>query len=251
MQVSTDPNGEALLKLSGCAKVYVFQETSITYAACSKSESGTNARCLSRGTAVFNSECAGRVKQVIQTPTQSLTPNGTWFSVTYLPDQQLTITVVMKGTVEIRPVINMEDRTLGDHVVVSEGQTYATVPEKAGQEDAGHLAELRRVRPASEMPDGLKDGLQPWLDRIKKHAEEDGVSFDQNAFIVQQTSLSSQQGRPVDCDCGHVDAGILTKQYYEVCLKRQLALIDEYRRTGKVTGTCDSIAQGPNAKPKG
>jgi hypothetical protein len=244
-KVNTDPQGEARLELAGCDTVYLFQLSKMSYAPCSKSDSiSAGVSCLEGGTAVYNSECAGRIEQLIQTPTQNITPKGTWFSVTYFPDQQMTITLVMKGSVEVRPVISMENRTLGEPVVVSEGQTYATVPAKPGQEDFGHIADLREVRSAADLPAELKMQLSPWADRIQKHAKEDGVAFDKSVF-------SNQSGWPIDCDCGHVQAGLLTKQYYEACLKRQLELIDQYRRNGTVTGTCDGVAQGPDAKPKG
>lgn len=244
-RVSTDANGEARLELAGCDIVYLFQLSKITYATCSKSESiSGSVNCLEGGTAVYNSECAGRIEQIIQTPTAEIVPKGTWFCVTYVPERQLTVTWVMKGTVEVRPVMDMERRELGEPILISAGQSSAVITLRPGAEDFGQIAELRRAKPASEMPDWVKETLAPWLDRIKKHADADGVTFDRNAF-------SSKQGWPIDCDCGHVEAGILTKQYYDECLKTQLALIDQYRKTGVVSGACNPVAQGPNAKPKG
>jgi hypothetical protein len=244
-QVLTDPNGEAFLELSGCTAAYLFQKSNMTYDQCSRAERRSgNAACLQGGTAVFNSECAGRVEQIIQTPTADITPTGTWFCVMYLPDQQLTVTLVMKGSVEVRPVIDMEGRKLGEPSVISAGQSSAVITLKPGAEDFGQIAELRRPKPASEMPDWIKEKLAPWLDRIKKHADADGVTFNRDAF-------TSPQGLPIDCDCGHVEFGLLTREYRAECMKTQQALIEEYRRTGKVTGTCNSVAQGPNARPKG
>jgi hypothetical protein len=250
-QVNTDPNGEARLKLSGCMTVYLFQTSKMSYSPCSKSESaGINANCLHGGTAVYNSDCATRIGEVIhepvnQTPTADITSTGTWFSVTYIPDQQLTIVVVLKGSVQVRPVVNAENRSLGEPVVVSEGQSNATILLRPGQEDFGQIASLRQPKPFSEMPELVKTNLQPWLDRIAKHAKEDGIAFDPAVFTARQ------QGSPIDCDCGNVGGGLLAKQYYNECKKTETALIVQYGRTGKVTGTCNSVAQGPNAKPKG
>lgn len=250
-QVNTDTNGEARLKLSGCMEVYLFQKSKMSSSPCSKSESaGTNANCLHGGTAVYNSDCATRVGQVIsepvnQTPNADITSTGTWFSVTYLPDQQLTIVVVLKGSVQVRPVLNAENRLLGEPVVVSEGHSNATILLRPGQEDFGQIANLRQPKSFAEMPESMKANLQPWLDRIAQHAKADGIAFDASVFTARQ------QGSPIDCDCNHVEAGLLTRQYYNECLKTQSALMDQYRKTGKVVGTCNSVAQGPNARPKG
>jgi PASTA domain-containing protein len=53
----------------------------------------------------------------------------------------------------------------------------------------------------------------------------------------------------INCDCEHVEAGLLTNQYRDQCKKAETALIDQFKQTGTVTGKCDSVAQGPNAKP--
>jgi hypothetical protein len=53
----------------------------------------------------------------------------------------------------------------------------------------------------------------------------------------------------VNCDCEHVDFGLLTTQYRNQCKKAEQALIDQFRQTGTVMDKCDSVAQGPNARP--
>lgn len=238
MQVTTDPNGEALLKLSGCGKVYLFQTSSITYAPCSKSEAGTNFRCQTGGTAIYNSECAGRIHEVIQTPTEDINPKGTWFSVTYLPDQQLTITVVLKGSVEVRPVTDMENRTLGEPMIINAGQYSTTMPDARANQEDYDTTHLRQPKNIGDSPSEVNKYLKPWLDRIRKHAEEDKVDRQSYAFTAD-----------IDCDCEHLDAGLLNREYRLQCIRAEAEIWRRFYDTGEM-GKCDSVAQGPNARPK-
>src|SRR5207249_6171657 len=139
-----------------------------------KSEStGGNSNCQSAGTAVYNSSCADRIEQVIQTPTADIIPRGTWITVTYLPDQQLTITLVLKGSAEVRPVIDIENRKMGEPATINEGQFYLTVPDERRDQNDEQSSNLRQVKNVSEAPAMVNRYLKPWLDRIKTHAEED------------------------------------------------------------------------------
>ncbi len=238
-KVNTDPQGEARLELAGCDSVYLFQLSKMSYAPCSKSDSiSSGVSCMEGGTAVYNSECAGRIEQIIQTPTQSITPRGTWFSVTYLPEQQLTITVVLKGSVEVRPVIDIENRTLGEPITIDAGQYSMTMPDaRANQEDydTTHLRQPKNIRDSlSEVNKYLK----PWLDRIRKHAEEDKVDRQSYAFTAD-----------IDCDCEHLDPGLLNREYRLQCIRAEAEAWKKFYDTGEM-GKCDSVAQGPNARPK-
>ena len=238
-QVSTDNNGEARLKLSGCMTVYLFQTSRVTYAACSKSEStGGNSNCQSAGTAVYNSSCAGRIEQVIQTPTADIIPRGTWITVTYLPDQQLTITVVLKGSAEVRPVIDIENRKLGEPATINEGQFYLTVPDERRDQDDEQSSNLRQAKNVSDGPAMLNKYLKPWLDRIRTHAEEDQIERRSYAFTAD-----------IDCDCEHVDAGLLTREYRLQCIRAEAQAWRQFYETGEL-GKCDPVTKGPNARVK-
>ncbi|MFN2578492.1 MAG: hypothetical protein ABR607_12465 [Pyrinomonadaceae bacterium] len=236
-QVSTDNDGEARLKLYGCMTVYLFQTSKMTYAPCSKSEStGGNSNCQSAGTAVYNSSCASRIEQVIQTPTANITPKGTWITVTYLPDQQLTIILVLKGSAEVRPVIDIESRKMGEPTTVGEGQFYLTVPDARRDQNDEQSFNLRQAKNVSEIPAMLNKYLQPWLGRIKQHAEEDKIERKSYAFTAD-----------IDCDCNHVDAGLLTREYRLQCIRAEAAAWRQFYETGE-PGKCDAVAAGPEAR---
>lgn len=234
-RVNTDPQGEARLELSGCDVVYLFRSSTMAYAPCSKSDSRSGGiSCLEGGTAVYNSECAGRVEQVMQTPTQNITPRGTWFSVTYLPDRQLTITIVLKGSVEVRPVINIENRTLGEPMIIKEGQYSMTMPDSQADQQDYDVAKFREPKATRDSLSELNKYLKPWLDRIRKHADEDKIPRQSYAFTAD-----------VDCDCERLEFGSRLP-----CIRGEAEVWKRYYETGEL-GKCDPQAQGPNARPRG
>ena len=237
-QVSTDPNGEALLTLD-CMKVFLFQIGKMTYGNCSKSEStGGNAICQTGGTAVYNSACAGRIEQIIRTPTVQVAPRGTWIIVAYLPDQQLTVTCVLKGSAEVRPVTNIDKQSLGESALVSEGQFYLTVPDDKRDQNIEQSNYLRQPKNVSEAPGLIHKYLEPWLDRIQRHAKIDEIPRKSYAFTAD-----------INCDCEHVEAGLLTRDYRLQCIRAEAAAWARFYETGEL-GKCDAVAQGPNARLK-
>ena len=237
-QVSTDPNGEALLTLD-CMKVFLFQIGKMTYGNCSKSEStGGNAFCQTGGTAVYNSACAGRIEQIIRTPTVQVAPRGTWIIVTYLPDQQLTVTCVLKGSAEVRPITDIDTQSLGEPVMVSEGQFYLSVPDDRRNQNDEQSNYLRQPRNIREAPALIHKYLKPWLDRIERHAKIDEIPRASYAFTAN-----------IDCDCDHVEAGLLTREYRLQCIRTEAAAWVRFYETGEL-GKCDPVTKGPNARPK-
>jgi hypothetical protein len=233
-QVSTDTNGEARLRLSGCMTVYLFQTSKMVYAPCSKSESaGANANCLKGGTAVYNSECAGRIEQLIQTPTADISPRGTWITVAFLEDKQLTITVVMKGSAEVRPVIDMGTRSLGEPTTINEGQYSMTTTDQQANRQDFEIAKLRQPKSLGEMPTELRTYLKPWMDRIQKHATQDELPRQSYAFTAD-----------IDCDCAQLEFGSRLP-----CVRGEAQMWKRFYETGDM-GKCDPETSGPNARPK-
>ena len=106
--VSADTLGQAEMcptsQLSGGAcpaseacHIYVFWSSELKYSSCQ--ESASSALCVFDGSAVFR-DCPVGV-QTLSADVQGL---GTWFSVTYLWESQMTIVVVFAGQVQVQPV---------------------------------------------------------------------------------------------------------------------------------------------------
>lgn len=171
--VTTDKNGEAWLKIMGCQTIYLFQNSELRKSACPKSSAG-NAVCSIAGTSAYNNQCSSEV--IIQTPSADLVLQGTWLSVTYLPERELTLVVVLEGKVQVRPVLDLESRKLGESIPVAEGEFLYTAPDPA-------LEQIGDVPPRAPGPlDQLGPviealGIQPWMDRVWRRAEADRVSI--------------------------------------------------------------------------
>ena len=107
--VRTDQFGEAELELDGCSgSVWVFDNSTLSVWTCTKqAEADNEFWCTEEGTAAFNIDCAARF--VVDTPSALVTIQGTAFTVTYLPDDQLTLVTVLRGVVEVAPVLNNDD----------------------------------------------------------------------------------------------------------------------------------------------
>lgn len=179
-RITTDADGEGLVEFLDCLSVYVFQSSQLVQATCPKSDyEAGNVMCMEEGVGTFNNECSGRL--IIQTRSADVLLEGTWISVFYLPDTRLTLVLVFDHTsardaVRVRPVLNFDERTVGDYDTVEEGFFWFTAPE-GGPEEVGDL-DAREAHPFDRLPELIDTlDLGPWIDRIRGRADRDDVPF--------------------------------------------------------------------------
>lgn len=133
--VSTDLNGEAEVVIEDCLKIFVFQLSSLTRNTCRKSdlESGL-AVCTTAGITTVINNCTSKV--TIESPSSSVTTNGTMFSVIYLPEDQLSLVQVYEGSVDVSAVMNesgeMSDSSSLEQDSLWFSSTGNQVPDLAG-----------------------------------------------------------------------------------------------------------------------
>lgn len=127
--VNTDQSGQALLQgfIEGeQCKIFLFSTTKLQKKACPQSSfTGGNASCIEEGSAVFEN-CRNHL---ITTPSGAAQLLGTWASVTYLAQNQATVYVVLKGSVQIQPVTRMRDYQMASGTLVNAGEFYYTAPD--------------------------------------------------------------------------------------------------------------------------
>ena len=83
---------------SGACRIYVFWSSELKYSGCA--EGSTNVTfCTYDGTQAFR-DCDARV-QTLSADVQGL---GTWFTVTYLAETQITLVILLDGKVQVTPV---------------------------------------------------------------------------------------------------------------------------------------------------
>ena len=172
-RVTADSNGEALLQGkigSATCKVYLFQVSSLVKRACPRSSyTGGNTSCLEEGSAVFN----GCSDHLIMTPSSEIRVKGSWVSVTYLPDRQLTLVVVSEGAAEVRPVVDFDTRDLGTVISVAPEQLLVTLPDDMYVDEP-----IRQPLPLDALPWWVQElGIEAWMERVADHAHRDMVPF--------------------------------------------------------------------------
>lgn len=174
-RIRTDTSGEGWVRIRDCMLIYIFQDSGLVKATCPRSfYSGGNVVCSLGGTSAFNNQCSDQI--VIQTDSAELQLHGTWFSVTYLPERQLTLVLVLDGAVASRPVVNTETFLLSTATDVGSGYFWFTTPGIQADAVAGLTA--RDPHPLDELAPLVDDlGLGPWIDRLRERAAADRVPF--------------------------------------------------------------------------
>lgn len=247
-RIATDANGEAEVKIENCMRVYVYQDSQFVRSACPKAVSRSgSAYCAAAGTSLFNNSCGSRL--IIQTDTAEIAVEGTYFSVTYLPSEQLTVVLVLKGKVTVRSTPPTQQEDFSEAVEVTEGTFLISV----APDNAQSVSRLEQVvavgRPVAI--DRLESvatllRLQPWLSKIAQQARADEIVVPLAALDRAESPIQSM----IDCDCENISAGLLTGSYQQQCKDTETRLREELARTGNVAGKCDPVASGPKARPK-
>jgi len=170
--VATDPQGEALIDIAKCTKVYVFQESGVKAAPCTKRNwASRNETCFVDGFNVLNHECQSK-GIITQTGSAQIKLNGTWVAVAYVSERRESLIMVLEGEVEVRPVKDFNKRTLGPPVTLKAGEYLLTKPGETAGVTAG--VPERVPQPFVTLPPVIVDlDLERWLPRLIEHARKD------------------------------------------------------------------------------
>jgi hypothetical protein len=176
--VWVDSAGEALLRgtldNNQQCHIHVFQLTSLETKGCAKSQytGGNTVTCQEEGSAAYK-ECN---KNIQETPSGKVEIRGSWLSLTYLPEHQLTLVIMAEGMARVWPVTQFEERVLGEEIVVEAQQFLYTAPDEVLAE-LGPIAGIppRQALPVEELPPLVeKLGIEDWVLRAIEQAGEDG-----------------------------------------------------------------------------
>ncbi len=197
-RVSTDASGEALLQGNGqlaSCRIYVYLDSILQKKACPKASfQGGNASCVEEGSVSFQN-CRDHF---VSTPSGELKLLGTWALVTYLPDSQATIAMVNEGSVEMAPVLNTSQETLGPRIEIGAGEFVYTAPDDVMREIPGMPA---RTPQKIERLSGMLPGYDvlPWLGQAEIRATQANVPFPKPEVLTGGPDLIVQVvRRPFD-----------------------------------------------------
>ncbi len=173
--VTTDNDGEGWVRFTDCMLIYIFQDSRLVKEACPKSDyEGGNVSCAVAGTSVFNNQCAAQI--VIQTPSSQIKLEGSWLSVTYLPERQLSLILVFEGQAKVQSVLDADDYTLGEAVDVPTGNFWFSTPGISADPIAGLSA--RELHPFDQLLPVVEElNLWSWIDRITSRADMDNIPY--------------------------------------------------------------------------
>ena len=195
--VRTDQFGEAELDLDGCdGSLYVFDNSTLSVWTCTKqAEEDKEYWCVEEGSAGFNIDCTARFI-VVDTPSAQVTIQATAFTVTYLPDSQLTLVTVLRGVVDVAPVLDMDTLELGAPVPVEEGFFLYTMPGEVSPV-VGEVP-AREPRPLNELPLIIYEiGIRGWIDDIARWGDEQQI-LPPSWPVLDQVTLAFDGGQLTD-----------------------------------------------------
>ncbi|MEA3308780.1 MAG: hypothetical protein U9Q70_04620 [Chloroflexota bacterium] len=172
-ELTTDSRGEAQLNLSACypGQLFIFHDSQGAFkvSSCGKTDfEGANI-CLLAGVYYVNN-CAS--EDVIWSGSARIEKEGTIFVITYLPERELTLVIVLDGKVTVQPVESYYPTTLGAETTFSAEEFYFTMPRAEYARVAG--LEPRQVYPISELESlSFELGIDSWMRNIRDQAEKD------------------------------------------------------------------------------
>jgi hypothetical protein len=193
--VTTSTCGQAWLQVGGeCGKIYVFHTTTLVASACTPilaPPTGYTAAagCLKTGTAAwFGSSCSADLR--LATPSAGILLAGTWASMTYIEDRQLSLFVMLDGSAEATPILDAEGQTFGDSTTLAANQFWFSAPGDVAPIVAG--IDGRVAQPLEDLPAVVHElGLESWFAEVFDRAAQDGFDVSQVASIpVVQVRLA-------------------------------------------------------------
>ena len=118
-RIKTDVRGTAEVKIAKCMTIYVFESSGLTMSTCPGFARG-NVVCSKSGTSLFNNSCYSHIRKV-ETDTAEIKLEGTYFRVAYWPEKKRTIIDVQEGPVEVRQLLDADERKFDKPVKIREG----------------------------------------------------------------------------------------------------------------------------------
>jgi hypothetical protein len=178
--VTTNSLGEAEVVIQGCLKLFVFQNGSLQRSTCRRSDVISGLGVCSTGgmTGVLNN-CSSLVD--IQTPSSSTQTTGTWFTVIYLPEDQLSIVQVYEGEVTVSAAVDPTADRWTEPSVLTGGNLWFTAPgEEAPVINGVTGRQSHPMETWQALRPGLIEkypGLDTWMETARVRAEEENLSF--------------------------------------------------------------------------
>lgn len=127
-------------------------------------------------------DCKG--EYTILTGSAQIEKRGTTLWVMYLPEDNLTLVVVLEGEVKVRPVEDYPS-TLGTATTLTAEEFYFTMPDAEMHDIAGLAPRtMYSYRKLGSFIDAL--GIKDWIDAAVEQAQRDGFSVSINTLYEEE-----------------------------------------------------------------
>lgn len=185
--VQTDLTGEAEVIIEGCLSLFLFQDTGLTRATCRREDAQSGLGfCATSGMVRVVNNCSSKVD--IQTPSASISTNGTEFSVLYIPEQQLSVVQLYEGSLDVKGVVDMTTGSTTDGKRIGDNTMWFTSP--------GEFApEINGVSAREAVPLEAWEAIKTDLLRINPNVSKWMVSA--NKLSIQRRLIFPQYLAPL------------------------------------------------------
>jgi hypothetical protein len=173
--IRTDEGGQAEVTLVECVgSFWVFGDSDLGVYTCERElKESANFLCLEFGDAGFDEYCEGRLAP--GTPSATLEVSGTAFTLSYLPEYELSLVTVITGTVWVTPVLDVKTHELADEAIVVRGGEFVYTLPGTDPEPIADL-DVRVALPLDKLPAMVeKLDLQPRFDLITLWGQEQKI----------------------------------------------------------------------------
>ncbi len=174
-QTSTDSTGVALVEgtaASGVCHIFIFKASTLKKSACQPGTfAGGNTSCVEAGSALYNN-CSGHI---VITSSGVAEHRFTALSVTYLPEQQISLYLALDGAVVITPLRELGNYTqTAEPIELQAGQYLYTAPDNRLVDIQGIPMRVPQqadtIRPILEA-----FNLWDWMNQTQSAVDSEGV----------------------------------------------------------------------------
>jgi len=204
--VTTDASGQAEIRGPGCGSLFVYQDSGLDRHDC---ERGGGGSCIVG--AVLNINC----DVAIDTLPAGVSFQGTWVSVIYLANSEVTLVTVGEGAAIVTPYSTLAYERTGDgilelKVTEREATDKVIIEVPSGQEPlflytasderlAALMEEqelppprqalsIRDLPPVRQALQNKDPNLDLWLEQVQEQGNRDGIEFARPATLVTFTN---------------------------------------------------------------
>jgi len=143
-EVWVSSQGEARAVVESCADIYIYHNSGLKVGGCCEDCAGAGSdACALSGTSAANNSCSNVFS--VSTGSAVVYSDSTWFSVSYLDEQRVSLVAVIEGDVQVAPLGELDGTESVDRISVPPGAFLFTMPDD-------QLTELSGIPPREVVP---------------------------------------------------------------------------------------------------